>query len=329
MTHGRVCVAGATGYLGRRVVAELRARAMPVVAILKDHSCDEDQRQLIGLAAELAFVDAAQLEPYADALSGADVAISCMASADVHVDATDDFWAIDRDANIRFGRAALHAGARHVILVATFEGRASRHVTAFSDAKEVAVDTIGATCREAGAAFTVIRPTAYFSDLTNRAFDSVHKHGRHTVVGDGSHRINPVDGNDVAAFIAECISDPAKAGREYQVGGPDTFSFREIGMLAAEVIGRPDSLKIRMIPIWSLRLAAAFASAAGLVSRGSRRSAAILQWMIWSGTHDAVAPACGSRHLRDAFCGKRDDLDIARGLAAEARAPDVTHAMSR
>jgi divinyl chlorophyllide a 8-vinyl-reductase len=289
-------------------VAELRARSSPVVAILKDRSCDEDQRQLIEIGAARVFVDASRLEPYAEALAGADVAISCMASANVHVDAANDFWAIDRDANIRFGHAALHAGARHVILVATFEGRASRHVTAFSDAKEVAVDTIGAACREAGAAFTVIRPTAYYSDLTNRAFDSVLRHRPHTVVGDGSHLINPVDGDDIAAFIADCIGDPTKAGREHQLGGPDTFSFREIGMLAAEVIGQPNSLKIRMIPIWSLRLVAALASAAGLISRGSRRSAAILTWMIYSGSHDAVAPACGSRRLRDAFCARRDAL---------------------
>lgn len=229
-----------------------------------------------------------------------------MASGNVHVDATSDFWAIDRDANIRFGRAALQAGAQHVILVATFEGRASRSFTAFSEAKEAAVDTIGAACRQAGAAFTVIRPTAYFSDLTDRAFDSVQKDGQHTVVGDGSHCINPVDGDDVAAFIAECIRDPTKTGREHLVGGPDTFSFREIGMLAAEVIGRPRTVKIKTIPVWALRLAAALASAAGSVFRGRRRSAAMLYWMIWSGTHDAVAPACGTRRLRDVYCAKRD-----------------------
>jgi len=308
MTQGQVCVAGASGYLGRRVVAELRARSAPVVAILRNHACDEAQRELIGLGAVLAFVDASQFESYGEALSGTEVAISCMSSSNVHVDAGNDFWAIDRDANIRFGRAALDAGARHVILVATFEGRESRTISAFSDAKETAVDAIGVACREVGAAFTVIRPTAYFSDLTNRAFNSVLKRRQHTVIGDGSHRINPVDGDDVAAFIADCLGDPRKTGRELRVGGPDILSFREIGMLAAEVIGRPDPLKIRSIPIWFLRLVAALASAAGLVSRASRRSAAIVHWMIWSGTHDAIAPACGARRLRDAFCGKCDEL---------------------
>jgi divinyl chlorophyllide a 8-vinyl-reductase len=129
----------------------------------------------------------------------------------LHVDSTDDFWAIDRDADIRFGLEAVRAGATHVILVATFEGRDSRRLTEFSDAKECAVDAIGAACRQAGVAFTVIRPTAYFSDLTNRAFDSVLKRGRYTVIRDGSDRINPVDGDDVAMFIADCIDNPGMA----------------------------------------------------------------------------------------------------------------------
>ena len=160
---------------------------MPVLAILKDKSCEAAQVKLNALGATLAFVDASRIESYAQALAGAETAISCMASGNLHVDSIDDFWAIDRDANIRFGLEAVRAGAKHVILVATFEGRDSRRLTEFSDAKECAVDAIGAACRQAGVAFTVIRPTAYFSDLTNRAFDSVLKRGRYTVIGDGSH----------------------------------------------------------------------------------------------------------------------------------------------
>ena len=231
-----------------------------------------------------------------------------MASRNVHVDSTNDFWAIDRDANIRFGVEAVRSGAKHVILVATFEGRDSRRLTEFSNAKESAVDAIGAVCRQAGVRLTVIRPTAYFNDLTNRAFDSVLKGGRYTVVGDGSHRINPVDGDDVAVFITDCIGNPEMAGREHQIGGPDIFTFREIGLLAAEVIGLPYPLKIKSIPLWSLRFVAAMQALTGLASRKSRRSAAILRWMIYSSTHDAVAISCGTRRLYDDFCLKRNAL---------------------
>jgi len=96
----------------------------------------------------LAFVDASRIESYAQALSGSQIAISCMASRNVDVDSTDDFWAIDRDANIRFGIEAVRAGAKQIILVATFEGRDSRGLTEFSNAKESAVDAIGAACRQ-------------------------------------------------------------------------------------------------------------------------------------------------------------------------------------
>lgn len=194
--------------------------------------------------------------------------------------------------------------------MATFEGSDSRGLTEFSEAKESAVDAIAAACSQAGVAFTVIRPTAYFSDLTNRAFDSVLKRGRYTVLGDGSHRINPVDGEDVALFLVDCLVDPKKAGGEHQIGGPDTFTFREIGLLAAAVIGSPDPLKIRSVPLWCLRWIASLAAVAGLVSLKWRRSAAILRWMLYSSTHDAVAPACGTRRLVDEFRSKRDALRL-------------------
>ena len=308
MISGKVCIAGASGYLGHRLVSALRARSIPVVGILKNRSTAADQTRLVSQGAALAFVDATLLEPFTDAVVDATVAVSCMASSNIHVDSSGDFWAIDRDANIRFGLEAVRAGIRHVVLVATFEGRDSRLVSAFSEAKECAVDAIGDACREAGVIFTVIRPTAYFSDLTDRAFESVLKTGRHTVIGDGSHRINPVSGDDVAVFIVDCLEDPARAGREHQIGGPDIFSFREIGMLAADVLGQSKPLKIRSIPVWGLQLFASLAALAGLVSRGRRRSEAMLRWMIYSGTHDAIAPACGRMRLYDEYCSKRDDL---------------------
>jgi uncharacterized protein YbjT (DUF2867 family) len=305
-TPERVCVAGATGYLGARVVATLRARAIPVVAILKDRSRETDIHRITALGAEIAIVDASRLESYTEALSQATIAISCMASRESNVDATSDFWAIDRDANIRFGLEAVRAGVKHVILVATFEGRDSRHVSEFSEAKEFAVDAIGEGCREGGTAFTVVRPTAYFSDLTDRVFDSVLTQARYTVLGDGSDRINPVHGDDVAAFLADCAADPNRVGGEHRVGGPEIFTFREIGMLAAVVLGKQDTVRIRTIPIGLLRVVATIADAAGHVSRKIRRSAALLHWMIFSSTHDAIAPCCGTRRLLDEYLAKRE-----------------------
>ena len=304
MTTAAVCVAGATGYLGRRVVAELRARSLPVVAIARRRSDKPILRQLSGLGATLAYVDASLKEPYSIVLVGVQTAITCLAASNAKGSSTDDFWTIDRDANIRFCLDAILAGATQVILVATFEGRASRHLTAFSEAKEQAVDEVRKACRDAHVAFTVIRPTAYFSDLTDRAFEGVLKTGRHTVIGDGSHRLNPIAGEDVASTIADCVELPERAGKEYPIGGPDIFTFCGIGELAAEVIGTQASLSIKQVPLGRLRLMALSASIAGTVSRRARRLSALLKWMIYSSTHDAVAPASGKRRLRDEFLDK-------------------------
>jgi uncharacterized protein YbjT (DUF2867 family) len=310
LTSDRVCVTGATGYLGARVVAAFRARGAPVVAIVKDSSESVGVKRLSELGATIEFVDAARLESYTAGLVGIAIAVSCMASSNVNVNSRNDFWAIDRDANIRFGLAAITAGARQIVLVATFEGRDSRHFTEFSNAKEQAIDAIGDACRSAGTVFTVIRPNAYFSDLTNRAFDDVRKKGRYTVIGAGLHRINPVHGDDVAAFLADSVNDPDQAGREHKVGGPDVFTFREIGELAAEVLGKRDAVRVRKLSLLSLRATAMVATMAGLCFRSSRRFAAVLRWMIYSGTHDAIAHSCGHRRLEDEFMAKAKALEI-------------------
>ena len=308
----RVSVAGATGYLGTRVVAALRFRGMPVTAIVRNHVSSPALRTLITLGSTVVAVDAGRDEPYESALVDADVAISCMASRNTGMDPANDFWAIDRDANIRFGVAALACGVRHVVLVATFEGPASRRYSEFSEAKEQAVDAIRLACGAAGARLTVIRPTAYFSDLTDLAFESVAKSNRYTEIGDGSHRINPIDGHDVADLICRQLEAPTLKDLEIPVGGPDIMTFRDIGRLAAASLGRKEQLRIRRIPVGLLRALAALAGATGRLSLRLRRSAAILNWMIYVGTHDAIAPCVGERHLRDAFAAKRLDLDSRR-----------------
>ena len=304
MTTARVCLAGATGYLGTRVAAGCRERGVALTAIVRASSDRGAVEHLRSIGADLAFVDTSRREPYADALAGVGTAISCMASRNVHVDTNSDFWAIDRDANIRFGLAAIDAGALHIMLVATFEGVASRHYTAFSNAKEQAVDALGAASESAGITFTVVRPTAYFSDLTNRAFDSVAAHHRYTVIGEGNHRINPVDGQDVASFIVDHCFDHGVRRTDYPLGGPEVFTPAEIGALAATVLGQGMPPQQRSIPVELLRVVAMLAAGAGICSTAMRRSAAIVRWMIYAGTHDAVAPNCGRMRLRQNFEAK-------------------------
>ena len=129
------------------------------MAIVEDQSEVAALERISPFDATIAFADAARLEPYSTALSNVATAISCMASSNLHVDSRSDFRAIDRDANIRFGLAAISAGTRQVVLVATYEGRASHEATGFSDAKKQAVDAIGDACRAALARWMIYSGT--------------------------------------------------------------------------------------------------------------------------------------------------------------------------
>ncbi len=295
-------------------MAALRSRGLEVTAIVRNQIESPALRTLVRLGASIAAVDAACKGSYEPVLANIDVAISCLASRNAGQEMANDFWAIDRDATLRFGRTAVACGARHVMLVATFEGPASRRQSEFSDAKEQAVDGVRLACQTAHVALTVIRPTAYFSDLTDRAFDSIAKHHRYTQIGDGSHRINPIDGDDVAEFICNHLNPDVALDREYPIGGPDIMTFHEIGCLAAECLGTQGTLRFRSVPIAALRLLAALAGGAGKLSRRWRQSAAILNWMIYAGTHDAVALRTGRRHLQSVFAAKSSDLESRRSV---------------
>ena len=317
----KACVAGATGYLGSAVVEELGSRNIGVMAVARNTkslagSVHHQPKNTTTTTAWF-FVDATNpQENYATALASVTTAISCLAagytsssssssscSGTKRVNSSsNDFWAIDRDANIRFGREAIQAGVQQLILVATLEGKASRIRSAFTDAKEEAVDVLQAECELAGVVFTVIRPTAFYKDLTDHAFDSVLKKGHHLVLGRGSCRINPIAREDVASFIADCVQ--SGRGGDFCVGGPDVFTYREIGVLAGKVIGNQTELRIVTFPLWILRLAAVVFAWFGLLFRAARRQAALMNWMIFASTHDAIAPCCGKRRLEDEYTKK-------------------------
>jgi divinyl chlorophyllide a 8-vinyl-reductase len=303
----RVCVAGATGHLGLALVRELISRGAEAIAVARN-ARSSNVGLLQAMGAKVKFVDASSnmQERYTDALSSCTAAVSSMAASPAAEDDSNDFWAIDRDANIRFGLEALHVGVKHIVLVSTFEGPDSRSVSAFSNAKEEAVDVLRSECEQHAATFAVVRPNAYFKDLTDYAFENVLLRGVHKTLGDGRHKINPIAREDVASFIGDLLR--ARLGGEFPLGGPDVFTFREINLLAAETVGKDDNLQFQVIPIWSLRTMANVFALAGCVSRKARRRAAFCHWMVYCSTHDAVAPCCGTRHLRDEYRKKFEAL---------------------
>jgi NADH dehydrogenase len=81
---------------------------------------------------------------------------------------------------------------------------------------------------------TVVRPSIVFGsedDFFNRFGALAAGTPALPLPGGGQTRFQPVFVNDVAAAIAACVTDPATRGQTYELGGPATFSFKELMQL--------------------------------------------------------------------------------------------------
>ncbi|QIK73421.1 NAD(P)H-binding protein [Propioniciclava coleopterorum] len=282
MAGSSVVVVGASGYLGRHLVAEFAARGDRVCAVVRDRRRAEapgahGAPALAGLPVRWREVDVA--DPAAPlGLAPGDRVVSALGVT--RQKATP--WEIDLRANLRVLDAAERAGASSFSYVGALgmDARTSDLLRAKA--------TFAAALRRADLTGHVIDPSGYFSDLG--WFVDMARRGRVLLVGDGSARLNPIHGADLAAFIADRVAGPA--GR-WEVGGPDTLSYREIGALACAAVGRPPAF-------WELndRVCGALQWTA---DRLGRRTGELARFFLAGLRTDAVGEATGVHHLADHF----------------------------
>ncbi|MBV8938455.1 MAG: complex I NDUFA9 subunit family protein, partial [Alphaproteobacteria bacterium] len=64
-------------------------------------------------------------------------------------------------------------------------------------------------------------------------------------IGGGKTRFQPVYAGDVARAIAACVENPAAAGKIFELGGPEVFTFRQILEFIYRTLGRTP----RLVPL--------------------------------------------------------------------------------
>ena len=91
-----------------------------------------------------------------------------------------------------------------------------------------------AAARQGVVTATVVRPSIVFGqddDFFNRFGAMASRIPILPLPGGGHTRFQPVFVGDVAAAIAACVGDPATHGKTYELGGPASFSFKELMQL--------------------------------------------------------------------------------------------------
>lgn len=277
-----VLVAGATGYLGRYVVAELHSRGHLVRAVVRDR--DRARREgpwgspsLDGLVDEWALGSVTDPRFTRDLAADVEHVVSALGVTRQKADP----WQIDNLANLAILNSALkHAGS--FTYINTLGGdrcpaRLTRAKSAF--AQTLSVAEINSQ---------IINPPAYFSDMTEVL--TMARRGLVAVFRPEA-RINPIHGADLAAYVVDRMEEGRTS--TWDVGGPDVLSWRELAHLAFDAVGKRS--RVLTVPAWALP------PALRLTGLFSPRLADTAQFMAWNMTRDCVAPMTGTHHLADFY----------------------------
>jgi len=318
----RVLLFGATGTIGRATAAALAARGHRVTCIVRPG-------RGAGLPEGVEVRQAPVTDPAAllrDGIRGErfDAAVSCLASrSGVPADA----WAIDHRANRNALAAAQAAGADHFVLLSAICVQKPR--LAFQHAKLAFEADLAAS----GTEWTVVRATAFFKSLSGQV-DRLRRGRPFLVFGDGRlTACKPVSDGDLAAYLADCLDDPARRNRILPVGGPGpAVTPRDQGEALFRLLGLPP--RFRQVPVALLDAVVAGLSAAGRLSPALAAKAELARIGRYyatesmlvldpaTGRYDAAAtPETGSETLFDFYARLvRGEVAADRGAHAVFRA---------
>jgi len=232
----RVLVAGATGYLGRFVTREFKSRGYWVRALARTPGKLAQAGPFLEPAImndvdEVFTGEVTKPKTLEGLCEGIDVVFSS-----IGITRQKDrlsYKDVDYQGNRNILDLALKSPVQKFIFVSVYNANLLKYIPIVG-AREAFVDDLKSISLDSN----IIRPTGYFSDMT--AFLEMALSGRIYLIGNGKKRLNPIHGADLAKVCVDAVDSRQK---EIPVGGPETFTHREISELAFSVAGRNPEIK--------------------------------------------------------------------------------------
>lgn len=215
----RVLLLGATGTIGQAVAQVLVERGYHVICPVRKTAgfkggLGEDRIQTLLPGTDLRFlVNDLQVFTSAESLkqNQIEVIVSCLAS---RTGAPADAWKVDYGMHSDILRQACQASVRQFVLLSAI--CVQKPLLAFQYAKLAFEREL----IESGLCYSIVRPTAFFKSLSGQ-LKRLREGRPFLLFGDGRlTACKPISDQDLAGYMASCISDSDKHNAVLPVGGP-------------------------------------------------------------------------------------------------------------
>jgi len=223
-----ILVTGATGFVGTRVVHELRARGRTVRALVRSPG---RAGPLESWGVELVAGDVTDPESLRVAAEGCDEVVH-LVSILTGSKADFDRLMVQGTRDV----VAASAGAKRILLMSALgvDGPGAAGIPYFDAKREME-----RTVRDSGLEFVILRPSFVFGD--GGALATFLRLARRSpvtpIIGDGSQRLQPVWVDDVARAVAESLERTGAAGKTLELGGPDVVTWNEFWVRLKKAAG--------------------------------------------------------------------------------------------
>ncbi len=225
----KVLVTGGTGFIGPRIVHALRARDAEVRVLVR-----RPERAARVTDVELATGDVTNATSLRKAMLGCTHVVHLVA---IIRGSREDFDRVMVQGTQNVVAAAKEAGIERLVLMSAIGGDGSLKDVAPYFAAKFAMEN---TVVQSGLEHTIFRPSFVFGNggilptflMQARLLPVL------PVIGSGKQRIQPIWVDDVAAYFARGVDEPAAANRPFELGGPDVVTWDELYLTVARVLGK-------------------------------------------------------------------------------------------
>ena len=251
-----ILVTGGTGFVGPKVVHELRANDLPVRCLVRDR---RHGSKLAAWGCELVEGDMTDAASLRAAVQGCEVVVHLVA---IITGPKSQFERIMEQGTRDLLAAAREEGVRRFVLMSALgTTEQTRELTPYFHAKWEMEEAV----KSSGLEHVIFRPSFVFGrdgGVLPLFVKQVRLSPVVPVLGPGTQRSQPVWVDDVAAHFAVAIDLPGAANRTFELGGPDVVDWNELYRRIARVLGKRRPLV--HVP-WAV--ARAGAAAAGILPK--------------------------------------------------------------